>query len=116
MKIEGLIKQRVKELVKLLVNGEYGRLEKMSKIGELKSNELEEAILQYGERLTFPPEEAFNEMDIFKLDNPQKYCEEYSIDIELWTNDCKSDLILSCEATVNEKNEVNVTIYSVHVL
>lgn len=116
MNIRNQIKQGIKELVELLVNEEYEKLEKMNRIGVLKANELEEAILQYGERLTLPTDESFDEMDIFKLDNPQKYCEEYSIDFELWTNDCKSDLTLSCEATVNEKNEVNVTIYSVHVL
>lgn len=116
MSIEQQIKNGVKEIVEMLVREEYRKLEKMNKIGVLTSSELSEAILQYGERLTFPPNESFDEMDIFKLDNPQKYNEEYSIDFELWTNDCRSDLTLSCEATVNEKNEVNVTIYSVHVL
>lgn len=116
MNIENQIKQAVEELVELLVNEEYEKLERMNKIGVLKSDELKSAILQYGERLTFPPDESFDEMDIFKLDNAQKDYEEYSVDFELWTNDYKSDLTLSCEVTVNEKNEVNVTIYSIHVL
>ena len=116
MDIKYLIKQEVKKLVQLLVDGEYEKLEKMNKIGVLKANELEKGILQYGGVLTLPLDEAFDEMDIFKLDNPRKYCEEYFIDIELWINGCKSDLTLSCEGTVNKKNEVNVIIYSVHVL
>ncbi len=116
MDIKYLIKQEVKKLVQLLVDGEYEKLEKMNKIGVLKANELEKGILQYGGALTLPPDEAFDEMDIFKLDNPGKYCEEYFIDIELWINGCKSDLTLSCEGTVNKKNEVNVIIYSVYVL
>lgn len=116
MDIKYLIKQEVKKLVQLLVDGEYEKLEKMNKIGVLKANELEKGILQHGGVLTLPPDEAFDEMDIFKLDNPRKYCEEYFIDIELWINGCKSDLTLSCEGTVNKKNEVNVIIYSVHVL
>lgn len=115
MDIEDLIKLKVKKIIRLLVAGEYRRLEEMNKIGKLSSDELEEAILQYGERLSFPPEEAFDEMDIFKSDNPQNCYEEYFIDIELWTNGCKSDLTLSCEAKVTENKELNVTIYSVHV-
>jgi hypothetical protein len=116
MNIEQQIKNGVKEIVELLVKEEYRKLEEMNKIGVLTASELSEAILQYGEKLTLPPNQSFDEMDIFKLDNSQKYSEEYSIDFELWSNNRKSDLTLSCEATVNEKNEVNVTIYSVHVL
>ena len=57
MDIEDLIKLKVKKIIRLLVAGEYRRLEEMNKIGKLSSDELEEAILQYGERLSFPPEE-----------------------------------------------------------
>lgn len=116
MKIEDKLKQGVKEIVELLVNQEYVKLQNMNKIGVLTANEVEQAILDYGETLTIPPDDAFNGMDIFKLDNPQKYAEEYSIDFDLWTNKSKSDLTLSCEATVDEHGNVNVTLYSIRVL
>jgi hypothetical protein len=114
--VEDKLKQGVKEIVELLVNQEYIKLQNTDKIGVLTANEVEQAILDYGEKLTIPPDDAFNEMDIFKLDNPQKFVEEYSIDFELWTNKSRSDLTLSCDATVDEQGNVNVTLYSIRVL
>ncbi len=116
MSIENKLKQGVKEIVELLVNQEYTRLENNKKIGVLTASEVEQAIVDYGQKLTLPPEDAYNEMDIFKLDNPRNFTEEYSIDFELWTNNSKSDLTLSCEATVDEHGNVNVTLYSISVL
>ena len=45
MNIEELIKLKVKKIIRLLVAGEYRRLEEMNKIGKLSSDEFEEAIL-----------------------------------------------------------------------
>jgi len=116
MNVEQEIKQGVKSLVELLVNEKYDELDKMDKIGVLTAVEVEEAIIQYGEKITIPPDEAYDEMDIFKIDNPEKYREEFSVDFDLWTNNHKSDLTLSCEAFINEKAEATVTIYSIQVL
>ena len=116
MDIEESIKEKVKEIVKKLVNGEYKLLEQSGKLDNITSDELEDAIIQYGESLSLPPEESYNKIDIFKLTNPKKYREEYFVDMDLWTDGHKSDLTLSCEVTVNDNNEVNVTVSSVHVL
>jgi hypothetical protein len=114
--IEDKIKHSVREIVELLVSENYIKLENMNKIGILTANEVERAILNYGEKLTLPPNDAYDCIDIFKLDNPKEFVKEFSIDFELWANNSKSDLTLSCEATVDVQDNVIVSLYSVHVL
>lgn len=116
MNYELMIKNGVKELVELLVAGNYKTLESMNRIGCLTLEELEEAISQIGEKLTIPPESAYSKMDIFELDTPRKYSHEYSIDFNLWTNNCESDWTLSCDAVIDNNQKLIVSIYSIHVL
>ncbi len=118
--IDKEIISNVKDIIRYLVAGEYDELERMKKIGSLRASDLKAAIDNYlinDEKLTMPPDDFFeNNMDIFEVENAQNFKKEFTIYIDFWVNNEKSDLTLGCEATVDNDEYTNVTLYEIRVL
>ncbi len=119
MSVEEEIKKGLKEIIKELVNGNYGKLKQLDKIGTLKPEEVRKAVDEYllrNERLTMPSIETFeNDVKIMEIVRPKKYRKEFGVFIDLGVNDEKSDLTLHCEAWEDEKGGINVSIYEIRV-
>ena len=120
MNIEDKIKVGLREIILELVNGNYHKLKQLDKMGVLTPEEIHYAIDEYlieNEKLTFPPDEAFqNEVKMIEVVHPRKYKREFGVLMDLWVNDQKSDLTLEADAWEDEKGEVNVSIYDIHVM
>ncbi|MBC2582756.1 hypothetical protein [Clostridium sp. DJ247] len=91
----------------------------MGKISVATASDIKERIEEYlidDEKLTMPPNEFIeNNIDIFEIEYPKNFKKEFKADINLWVDDEKSDLTLSCEAVVDIDEKVNVSIYDVRV-
>jgi protein tyrosine/serine phosphatase len=77
----------------------------------LTEQELEQAINDYGGKITSPPNNNFNDINIYDTRDPN----EVNIDYDLWTDNKKSDLTIS----VNLKqinDHVRFSVESIHVL
>lgn len=109
------IQQEVKKIIKLLVEKNYEHLADDNMLGELSGEEVKLAIQEYGEEITLPPDIENMNMDIFQI-KKDGFPKEYSIDCDLWINNQRSDLTLSCEAKIFENGTSMVNIYSIHVL
>lgn len=111
MNIEDKIVEELKKLVTDLVNKDYAKIVQDSRNGEVPEEVMEEVINDYGGTLTYPPDDAFSKTDICKIDN----ADEYSVILDLWINNKRSDLSLMCEAHVND-GKVTLIIEDIHVL
>lgn len=108
------ITHELKNLLKLLINKNYSALELKTGRVRLSADEIKIAIEQYGRTPVFPPEEAFNELDLVEVLNSGP--KRYSLRFDLWTKEeGRSDLTL--EATVIENNgEFRWELDDIHVL
>ncbi|WP_187632102.1 DUF7668 domain-containing protein [Hymenobacter lutimineralis] len=71
-----------------LVNGNYQKLVDESQEERQKPEWLEEAVRQYPGKLTQPPAEAFDGMDVYEIDGTHQVLAEF----DLWVNNEPSDL------------------------
>ncbi|PLR77521.1 hypothetical protein CU633_09990 [Bacillus sp. V3-13] len=101
----------LKPLVNSLVKGEYEFIQQSGRSGLYTAGELKDLIDDYGGKLTIPPEEDYENINIIAIDNEPEYVVEY----ELWVNGEKSDLTLSCTIHIKE-DEKNIVIENIHVL
>lgn len=104
-----IIFKKLRELVTLLVNGEYDLINSRGENGRLTQEEIISAIEDYGGKLTFPTEGDFESANIIQVGSSSEYVVEY----ELWFDNQKSDLTLS--ATVNTQEE-SISIDNIHVM
>jgi hypothetical protein len=109
------IKTTVRQIVGLLVKGDYKAVEHLSNGCRLKAEEIAESISDYGETLTMPPDEEFNSLDV--VQHTDKYQKGWSVYVDLWTVESgKSDLTLELTLKENEKQTYHVEIDNIHVL
>ena len=95
------IRQSVKKVVAMLVNADYKGLEALAGGVRLRSDHIESGIVDYGKTLTFPPESAYDVIDVVEV--PGKTPSEYSIRFRLFTKEeGQSDLEL--QATLVDDN------------
>jgi hypothetical protein len=89
----------VRSVVGDLVNGEYKKLEAITRGVRLNASELGEAVRQYGATLRIPPESAFENLDAIQARGTVP--RQWSVRFDLWTEEeGRSDL--SLEMTVIE--------------
>ncbi|TFF33361.1 DUF7668 domain-containing protein [Mucilaginibacter psychrotolerans] len=106
-KIKTVIQELVRELVELKYQDIYEQdYEKIT-----SAPAIQEAIESYGQVLTMPPNSAFENIDIYETDNPNKI----QVDFDLWFNNKKSDLTLSC-AVYDDGKKGKYSIENIHML
>jgi len=87
------IESTLREVVRLLVAGEYLLLEQLSRGTRLTAAEIEAGVSEFGRQLVFPPQDAFSEVDVVPIRNSSP--PEYSIRFHLYTaGEGQSDLEL----------------------
>lgn len=115
MGIEAKIIDRLQKLVFLLVRGDYQEIEASGSMGRLNQEQIKTAISEYGEgQLTLPPDVAFQQCRMFKLEHHP----EYTVAFDLWIDDEPSDLTLTCDVLIDEKLKIieKFSIDDLHVL
>ena len=101
----------VKEIVYNLVVKDFLFVHNEDKDKLLSIDEMGLAIHEYPGVLTMPPKEAFESMSIYEV-SPI----ETNIDFDLWYDNSQSDLTLSCNLKMYEKNKILYTIKDIHIL
>lgn len=94
-----------------MVSGKFEEIERVGKSGPYSASELKELIDEYGGHLTLPPDDDFVNINKIKIQNEPEYVIEY----ELWIDNEKSDLTLSCTVR-EENNSASISIDNIHVL
>lgn len=90
-------------------------LERLSHGRRLPASEMDQAIKDYGEKLIMPPDDAFENLDVIKVEAAQP--PEWSVRFDLWTErEGKSDLSLELTLTEIGNEEFRVEIDGIHVL
>ncbi|ARU62998.1 hypothetical protein CBW65_19930 [Tumebacillus avium] len=111
--IESEVKKALRDLVVDLVNGRYDLLTESNRIGRLTEEEIREGIQEYGGTLTIPPEEAYNTCRMLRLDRGS----EFAIAFDMWIDNHRSVLTLTCDVTVDDQEQKVVEIkIDLHVL
>lgn len=99
------IEDTVRHVVKLLVTGQYHAIETLTNGVRLKKDEIEAGVLEYGRRLTPPPDEAYKVIDVVPIANTSP--PEYSIRFRLYTEEeGRSDLEI--QATLIYANDAPI--------
>lgn len=88
------------ELVSDIVNKNFKKIEEESRNGCISISDLEKTLLNYGGVLTQPPQSDFVNVNIIQTIEPSEHFIEY----ELWFDNEKSDLTISCDVTIKGEN------------
>lgn len=115
MTADARVIRTAREVVELLVAGEYEQLENLTKSRRLSADELRSAVDDYGERLCLPPRHVFEEVDALELTGsiPAKW----SVRIDLWSvREGRSDLSLEMTLAAADGDAMEVEIDNIHVL
>ncbi|MFC4801794.1 hypothetical protein ACFPA1_20895 [Neobacillus sp. GCM10023253] len=111
MDIKNKIKSLLRETVIDFVQGDFNKIKAKLHNG-LSISDLKEE-LSYCGLLTIPPDTAYENIHFYKYDDGSGYALEF----ELWINNQRSDLTLSCEAIIDENNNIRAfTVENLHVL
>jgi hypothetical protein len=106
-KIKSLLGDTVKDFVQGDFNKIQAKLQNGLSIGDLKEE------LSYRGLLTIPPDAAYENVHFYKYDDGSGYALEF----ELWIDNQRSDLTLSCEAIIDDNNNIRAfTVENLHVL
>ena len=87
----------VSVVVNLLVEGDFGTIEKMTRGRRLSASELEVAVSDHGRTLVGLPQEALDELDVVEIENSHPTV--YSVTTDLYTEEGRSDLSLELRLT-----------------
>ncbi len=107
------VRELVKCLVRDLVDRAFDRIVDDGRIGRLTQHELELASDEYPGTLTFPPDEVFQTIlmyDVFDRDTNAR-----KVELDLWFDGERSDLVLSLDVRVGSAGVLEVTIDDVRV-
>lgn len=63
------IKATTQQIVKMLVEADYKEIEYLTDNCRLKAEDISEAIVEYGGSLIIPPEAAFDNLDVIKIEH-----------------------------------------------
>ena len=105
------VKETIRSLVKKLVEHKYEEIYHQDHDKAISVLEIQEAIDSYGQILSMPPDDAFDEIDIYETKDPSKV----TVDFDLWFNNEKSDLTLSC-IVYSAGQERSYSIENIHML
>jgi hypothetical protein len=112
--INARLRELVAQVIHLLVHKEYEQLFKLTNGVRLSTQEITQAIEDYGRILIEPPDQAFDFMDIIQVQSDLDMC--WSITMPVWTQEeGRSDL--SVELTVTDNgNHFTIELDDLHVL
>lgn len=106
--------QQIITIVRLLSQGHYTEIQKLTKGVRLSAADMERAINDYGRQLIFLKDYSCDNMDIISYDDPA--CDGYSIVCELFTvEEGRSDLSLEVSVEVDEDGAVVISVDDLHV-
>ncbi|MFC4766475.1 DUF7668 domain-containing protein [Effusibacillus consociatus] len=114
MEINKGIKNNLKQLVIELINGNFSKLVSTGQAGRLTEEEIRTALYECNGELTPPPEEAYDTIEIYSVENGTNPA--WAVDFDLWINNERSDLTLSCTVIQDDKGEFQISIDDLHVL
>jgi len=100
----------VREVVQDLVAREFVRIAERDVLKLINSEEIRREIDDYPGILTMPPDDAFDTMEVYG-----KTDEWGRVDIDLWYDNARSDLTLSCKI-IRRGHSLDFGIESIHVL
>jgi len=104
-----------KKVVESLVHNNYEFLEQVNALSRVSKEDIKRVLKEYGGTLSTIPDDAFNTnvFQVYKFKNDSGY----GIDLDLWINNCRSDLTLQLDVKTNEDDEiVSYIIDDIHVL
>ncbi|MDQ0638334.1 hypothetical protein QF042_001899 [Pedobacter sp. W3I1] len=103
------IKEKVKNIVTLLVAEEFDLLWLNDLDQRINIQEMREALSGYG-KMTMPPSSSFDEINVYSTNDPN----EVRVDFDLWFDGMKSDLTLKC--TINNSEQKQYSIDDIRML
>lgn len=114
MKSNTELQKPVRQVIDLLVRGQYEELQSLTAGIRLSATEMRNAVLSYGRQLVPPPQEAFDLMDVVMVRDSRP--PKWSITMPLWTcEEGRSDL--SIELTVIQREGgFEIELDDIHVL
>jgi len=105
-----LIKEIVHDIVSKLVDRNFDAIYQNDDRKLISANEIKFAIDDYKGILTSPPIESFDSMDVYLVSEI-----EANVDFDLWYDDKKSDLTLSCNLR-QVSTKLVYSIEGIHIL
>lgn len=114
MDIKLSIKNELKHIIQLIVSGNYAEVENYTNNIRMTADEVQECIEDYGCKIVFPPDSAFEDLDIIEVNaSTQK---EWSVRFTLWTEEeGKSDLSLDMFMNVGKDENLRLELYNIVV-
>lgn len=108
------LQKQIGSLLRLLAEGQYDEIEKVTNGVRLPAEQIRSAVEQYGRTLVQPPSEAYELMDVVEVKSAEP--PRWSITMPLWTKEeGRSDL--SLEVTViKEPSKFVLELDDIHVL
>lgn len=111
MNLKEKLKSLLKETIFDLVNKDFVKISSKL-IEELTIADIKEELNHWG-TLTIPPDLAYEKINYIEYDDG----EGYAMELELWIDNEESDLTLSCEAIIDQlDNVLSFSITNLHVL
>jgi len=109
------MKAAVRQVVSMLVQGDYETLERLTNGVRLTAAEMAEGVREYGGSLILPPDDAFENLDVVEVDGVEPRA--WSVNVYLWTaEEGRSDLTLELTLRESGKEIFDVEIDNIHVL
>ena len=106
--------ETVKNVVNLLVAEKYRALEALTSAKRFTAEDIARTVTQYGRVLSSPPEQAYEELDVIKIQNAS--VPKWSVRMGLWTlEDGRSDLSIELTLIQNDRGYA-VELDDIHVL
>jgi hypothetical protein len=105
----------VSNVMRLLVDGRFDDLVRLTRGRRLTSIEIQQAVVDYGRRLMMPPESAYRQlMEITSIETSEP--SQWSVEMPLWTREeGQSDLTIELTVTQTGSGH-DVEIDDIHVL
>ena len=105
------IENTIRKIVSWLISKDYSQLFINDFQKSISPEEIQSAIKDYRGNLTMPNNECFiNDLDIYEISE-----NKITVDFDLWFDDKRSDLTLSC-TIINENGNYKYSIDNIHVL
>lgn len=104
-----------KTIVECLVYNNYELIEQANALSRVSKEDIKRVLREYGGTLSMIPDEAFS-TEAFHI-NKYKNTLGYAIDLDLWINNCRSDLTLQLDIKTDENDQiVSYIVEDLHVL
>ncbi len=105
----------VRIVVNMLVERDYGGLQRLTNSTRLTAEEIAQAVKDYGATLVMPPPTVFNELDVVEVENAKPRA--WPVRHDLWAaGEGKSDLSLELTLRESANHGYVVEIDGIYVL